>query len=39
MAAKRGRGEGSIHKREDGIWTAQLSLGYDAEGRRIRRTW
>jgi YD repeat-containing protein len=36
--ARRGRGEGSIHERKDGSWTAQVSLGYDANGKRIRET-
>lgn len=40
MARKRrGRGEGAIYFRKDrGDWCTQVSLGYDAEGRRIRRT-
>jgi integrase len=39
MARKRrGRGEGAIFKRVDGLWTATLSLGYDGKGRRRRRT-
>ena len=29
---RRGRGEGSIHRREDGLWAATLSLGYTAAG-------
>lgn len=36
--ARRGRGEGTITQRPDGTWTGQVSLGYDAEGKRIRRT-
>lgn len=36
--ARRGRGEGSIIQRPDGLWAGQVSLGYDAEGKRIRRT-
>ncbi len=35
---RRGRGEGSIAQRPDGLWAGQVSLGYDAEGKRIRRT-
>lgn len=35
---KRGDGEGSIHRREDGRWVARLSLGNDADGKRIRKT-
>lgn len=35
--SRRGRGEGSVYQRKDGRWTASLSLGYDAKGKRIRR--
>jgi integrase len=39
MARKRrGRGEGSIHERADGLWEAKVSLGYDADGKRRRKT-
>src|SRR2546426_485398 len=35
---RRGRGEGGIRFREDkGLWVATISLGYDGEGRRVRR--
>ena len=34
---RRGRGEGSIYRRKDGAWAASVSLGYDAEGKRIRK--
>jgi integrase len=34
---RRGNGEGSIYKRGDGRWVAELDLGYD-EGQRKRRT-
>jgi integrase len=34
---RRGRGEGGIYQRGDGLWTASVSLGYNAEGRRLRR--
>src|SRR5262249_59670143 len=37
--ARRGRGESSIFRREeDGLWVATVSLGYDAEGKRKRKT-
>ena len=36
--ARRGRGEGSIFQRDDGQWVCSLSLGYNAQGKRIRRT-
>ncbi len=36
--ARRGRGEGGIYQRPDGLWVGQVSLGYDAEGKRIRRS-
>jgi hypothetical protein len=40
MARKRrGRGEGSIYFREDKqLWASTISLGYDASGKRRRRT-
>src|SRR5580692_10792223 len=38
MARKRrGRSEGSIYQRADGIWVSSLSLGYDVQGKRKRR--
>lgn len=36
--ASRGRGEGSIHRRKDGLWSGQVSLGFDGQGRRVRPT-
>lgn len=37
--ARRGRGEASIFQREsDGLWVGTVSLGFDGEGKRIRRT-
>src|SRR5262249_50749329 len=39
MARKRrGRGEGGIHERADGLWEAKLSLGYSPDGKRLRKT-
>jgi integrase len=35
--ARRGRGEGAIYQRGDGLWTACVSLGYDGDGKRQRR--
>jgi integrase len=35
---RRGRGEGSIYERADGLWATSLSLGYNDAGRRRRRT-
>ncbi len=34
---RRGRGEGAIFQREDGLWCASLSLGYSDTGKRRRR--
>jgi len=34
---RRGRDEGSIFRRRDGLWAASVSLGYDASGKRRRR--
>jgi integrase len=36
MGARRGRGEGSIFRRRDGRWCAQLDLGWES-GRRRRK--
>jgi integrase len=35
---RRGRGEGSIYQRADGTWCGTYSAGYNANGKRIRRT-
>jgi len=35
---RRGRGEGSISQRPDGVWEGSVSLGYDGEGKRRRKT-
>lgn len=35
---KRGDGEGTIFKRKDGRWVGRLSLGYDANGKRLTKT-
>lgn len=33
---RRGRGEGSVYQRADGLWIASISLGYDVDGKRQR---
>jgi integrase len=38
VGKKRAHGEGSINKRSDGRWEAKVSLGYDTEGKRKRKT-
>jgi integrase len=39
MARKRrGRSEGAVYQRGDGLWVGSLSLGYDGNGKRRRRT-
>ena len=35
---RRGRGEGTIYQRPNGLWVAMNSVGVDHEGRRIRRS-
>lgn len=35
---RRGRGEGFIHERPNGVWEARISLGYDAEGKRTSKS-
>ncbi|MBI3073018.1 MAG: site-specific integrase [Deltaproteobacteria bacterium] len=36
MSKRRGRGEGSIFKRGDGVWCATITAGYDENGKRRR---
>lgn len=36
--SRRGRGESSIFQRGDGQWVASVSFGYDAAGKRQRKT-
>jgi integrase len=35
---RRGRGEGSIYQRADGLYVSSVSLGYDGTGKRRRKT-
>jgi integrase len=35
---RRGRNEGSVYQRADGLWIGSISLGYDAGGKRQRRS-
>lgn len=35
---RRGRGEGGVHRRADGLYEAVLSLGTDAHGKREKKT-
>lgn len=36
--ARQARGDGGIYQRADGLWCSQVSLGYDAKGKRVRIT-
>jgi integrase len=35
---RRGRGEGGIHQRADGLWVGTISLGTNAAGKRLRKS-
>ncbi|MDI6871236.1 MAG: tyrosine-type recombinase/integrase [Bacillota bacterium] len=35
---RRGRGEGAVFQRADGVWTGSLSMGYGPDGKRQRVT-
>lgn len=35
--SRRGRGEGAIYQRGDGLWCCSISFGYDASGKRRRK--
>jgi hypothetical protein len=37
MTRRRGRGEGSVYRRTDGLWASTVTAGYDANGKRRRR--
>lgn len=37
MRRRRGRGEGGVYQRGDGLWVGSLTIGYDGSGRRRRR--
>ena len=36
-AVRRGKNEGSVYQRNDGRWCAVVSLGYDNDGKRVRK--
>jgi integrase len=38
MTRKRGKGEGTIYQRNDGYWIAQVTTGYDENGKQKRKT-
>lgn len=38
MAKRRGANEGTIGKRKDGRWQGRVNLGYDTDGKRLRKT-
>ncbi len=38
MRSRRGRGEGSVFRRRDGVWVGVVTAGYDDRGKRKRRT-
>lgn len=37
MAKRRGNGEGSVYRKENGAWCAVLTVGFDTNGKRRRR--
>jgi len=36
--ARRGRGEGSVFQRADGLWVCRINVGYGPDGKRRQRT-
>lgn len=38
MGSRRGRGEGSIYRRKDGLWAAELTIGWSEDGKRDYKT-
>ncbi len=37
MGGRRGRGEGTVFRRGDGLWVGALTFGYDSRGKRRRQ--
>jgi hypothetical protein len=37
MTKRRGNGEGTIYKRQDGTWAGQVSVGYDPVTGKLKR--
>jgi hypothetical protein len=37
--SRRGNGEGGIHQRKDGRWCGQVSIGYNENGKLVRKTF
>ena len=37
MSKRRGNGEGTIYKRQDGTWAGQVSIGYDPVTGKLKR--
>ena len=37
--SKRTNGEGTIYQRSDGLWRGELTLGYDTNGKRIKKVF
>ena len=38
MAKRRQNGEGTIYQRPNGLWVCEVTLGYDANKKRIKKT-
>ena len=38
MAKRRLNGEGTIYSRPNGLWVSDVTIGYDSNGKRIRKT-
>jgi hypothetical protein len=36
MGRRRGRGEGSVYRRKDGLWVGAITVGYTPTGRQKR---
>ena len=38
MAKRRQNGEGTIYQRPNGLWVCEITLGYDKDKKRIKKT-
>ena len=38
MPKRRQNGEGTIYQRPNGLWVCEITLGYDENGKRLKKT-
>ena len=38
MPKRRQNGEGTIYQRPSGLWVCEITIGYDENGKRLKKT-